>query len=1047
MQKNHDTFRGKMLVFFEMKQPNQLQNGFVFTFTSIPNTMKTILFTFTLLTSFILNINAQSYGTSCSDALPIECGYTYSLSTIGSPNDNISAGSQSCLGTGSTGGQIWYSYTATENGSVSLSLCNGTNFDSYLAVFTGECGTLSCISTNDDACSLQSALAFSTIAGYTYKIRVGGFASSEGSFTLSTSCGSDVFGCTNATAVNYDAAATNDDGSCVFSGCTDPVALNYNSNASIPDSSCIYCSVPGSTSSLLYVCTFSNGQALNLSITDDSGNEIISVNNQGNNVIQYYNLCLSPGQCYSVNMSNSQGGTGWNNGYFWINNGQTQIITESLDNNLFYESTFFSIDGTCTAISGCMDASADNYNPNANNEDGSCVYAPTCENGTPLMLQFIPGPFQNECSFAIADGTGNIVSQFQPGSIPPVSFTCWNGECLSVALFDSFGDGWNGGSLTLSANGYSSTYTFSTGNSYYALFNPTQDSCSINIPSGCMNPAADNFDPTALLDDGTCLLTGCTDASALNFDIQANSDDGSCQYCNGEGSVVAPMYICTFSNGNQVELSLSDPDGNTIYTAPELNNVAILNTQLCLQPGICYTAHLSNNTGPFGWYNGYFWIHVNGVEIIHTGLADGLESLDLPFSIDGTCGPITGCTDFNAINYNAEAQINDGSCQYPAPGCTDPVALNYNSSASSDDGSCVYASSCQDNLVSLTLTEGPFISECSYEVISESGLVMAYGYGGATQYGCLPNGCYTVNMYDGFGDGWNGTSLNIQWDSTGVMMTLDNGLSYGVSAFGINSEGCTIATYGCTDINADNYNPTATIDDGSCYYSNSCDGNFIYLIINPMNFGSEISWSLNDSYGNAVTSGGGYTSWTPTTTAICIPDGCYDFVMNDSWGDGWNGGYYQIVGSNIPNMTGGLLYGNTATDSWSINSICGEISGCTDVAAVNYNPAATNDDGSCWYNDNNAQNFGAVNGLEFDFSFYPNPTNDGIIVYTGNAKPNKIATIEIIGIDGRLIDTQSITPSATQAGFKMDLNALATGTYWIRFSQNGLGTTKTLIKE
>lgn len=990
---------------------------------------------------------AQPNGFNCGEAIPIDCGFTYNFSTLGIPNDNAASGSQSCLGVGSTGGQMWYLYSANESGSVSLSLCNGTSYDSYLSVFTGECGSLNCLSTNDDACAMQSALAFNTIAGTTYFIRVGGFASAEGTFTLSTSCGANIFGCTSAGAVNYDASATNDDGSCVYAGCTDPSALNYNPNASIPDSSCTYCSVPGSTSSLLYVCTFSNGQALNMNIVDAAGNDVISVSNQGDNVVQYYNVCLSPNQCYTVNMSNSQGGTGWNNGYFWINNGQSQVITESLDNNLFFESSFFSIDGTCTSISGCMDPAADNFNPAANNDDGSCVFAPSCENGNPLSIQFTSGSFPNECSYAITDANGNIVSQFQQGSpIPSVSFACWSGECLSVALFDSFGDGWNGASLTLSGQGYSSNYTFTAGNSSYALFNPTLDSCFIDIPSGCMNPGADNYDSAALLDDGSCIYTGCTDATAINFDFQANSDDGSCEYCNGEGSVVAPMYICTFSNGDQVELTLSDSDGNTIYTAPDLNSVAILNTQLCLNPGICYTAHLSNNTGPFGWYNGYFWIHVNGAEIIHTGLADGLESLDLPFSIDGTCGPLMGCTDSSATNYNSQAQMNDGSCIYPTGGCTDPGALNYSPVATYDDGTCVYSGSCQDNFVVFTLTNSAFVSECSYEIISESGLVMASGYGASTQYGCLPNGCYSVNMYDGFGDGWNGTSLNIQWDSTGVMMTLDNGLSYGVAAFGINSVGCGIATYGCTDPAADNYNPNATADDGSCFYSNNCSDNFVQISIVPMSFGSEMSWSLNDFNGNSIASGSNYLSYTPWATALCIPDGCYDFVMIDSWGDGWNGGYYQVFESNGNSFSGGLLYGNTSTDTWSFNSVCGEISGCTDMNAVNYNPAATNDDGSCWFNDNNGQNFGVNNGLEFDFSFYPNPTNGGIIVFTNGNQPNVMSNIDIFGIDGRWVSSYNISYAGESQNFNLDLASLAAGSYLIKYTQGNQCIIKSLMK-
>ena len=53
---------------------------------------------------------------------------------------------------------------------------------------------------------------------------------------------SDIFGCTDPTAVNYDSTATIDDGSCIAGvyGCTDPAAINYFPGANLDDGSCCY---------------------------------------------------------------------------------------------------------------------------------------------------------------------------------------------------------------------------------------------------------------------------------------------------------------------------------------------------------------------------------------------------------------------------------------------------------------------------------------------------------------------------------------------------------------------------------------------------------------------------------------------------------------------------------------------------------------------------------------------------------------------------------------------------------------------------------------
>ena len=57
-----------------------------------------------------------------------------------------------------------------------------------------------------------------------------------------TSNYSNVYGCTNSNAINYNSSANTDDGSCIAKvlGCTDSNAINYNSSANTLDDSCNY---------------------------------------------------------------------------------------------------------------------------------------------------------------------------------------------------------------------------------------------------------------------------------------------------------------------------------------------------------------------------------------------------------------------------------------------------------------------------------------------------------------------------------------------------------------------------------------------------------------------------------------------------------------------------------------------------------------------------------------------------------------------------------------------------------------------------------------
>ena len=72
----------------------------------------------------------------------------------------------------------------------------------------------------------------------------------EGSFVVE---GHEIFGCTDATAFNYDVDANTDNGSCValVDGCTNANAFNYNANANTDDNSCVAV-VNGCTDSSAY---------------------------------------------------------------------------------------------------------------------------------------------------------------------------------------------------------------------------------------------------------------------------------------------------------------------------------------------------------------------------------------------------------------------------------------------------------------------------------------------------------------------------------------------------------------------------------------------------------------------------------------------------------------------------------------------------------------------------------------------------------------------------------------------------------------------------
>ena len=124
-----------------------------------------------------------------------------------------------------------------------------------------------------------------------------------------------------------------------------------------------------------------------------------------------------------------------------------------------------------------------------------------------------------------------------------------------------------------------------------------------------------------------------------------------------------------------------------------------------------------------------------------------------------------------------------------------------------------------------TISADLYGEELMWEVLDSEGTQAAGPYGNFGEYVtgqvsnesfCLNPECYTVVMYDAYGDGWQGAELTIT-DSSGVLMGsgLVPTVPGDVFSFALPlGEECPIS--GCMNIDAFNYNASANVDDGSC---------------------------------------------------------------------------------------------------------------------------------------------------------------------------------------------------------------------------------------
>lgn len=130
----------------------------------------------------------------CVNAIPVNCGTTTPGTTVNANNSDFPP---SCSINLNTAPGVWYQVQG-EDAVMYADLC-GAPFDTRMGVFTGTCGSFTCVAGNDDdgaggtgICEggLQSSVSWEATSGETYYIYVTAFQTESGAFDLTVECAS-----------------------------------------------------------------------------------------------------------------------------------------------------------------------------------------------------------------------------------------------------------------------------------------------------------------------------------------------------------------------------------------------------------------------------------------------------------------------------------------------------------------------------------------------------------------------------------------------------------------------------------------------------------------------------------------------------------------------------------------------------------------------------------------------------------------------------------------------------------------------------------------
>lgn len=491
-----------------------------------------------------------------------------------------------------------------------------------------------------------------------------------------------------------------------------------------------------------------------------------------------------------------------------------------------------------------------------------------------------------------------------------------------------------------------------------------------------------------VVDDGSCSYDcyGCTDPEAYNYSESYTIEDGSCVFynctppddvlCNIAETVMADALASTLTFADLASFGNNSLNLNT-YTQGD--SVGIAQTYIMSVWG--FDLECARTIGQV--MNEY--IYAEGVspssafaygvltylnqEPYENGVATGGQFGDAWFSFDIPGNPcvsneILGCTDPEATNYDSSANTTQG-CTYDVYYCADSNACNFEVGLDIDtqgDDAVVNEIATQDLCV------------FSYDILSgDPGFTSAVAFyegnidGFNTNYGCDGQCAEGVDVgCDGVcGSGTVEDECGVCGgdDSSCKGCNDPSACNYDPDVI-IGDDSCEYASCtGCTDSNACNYDPNATIADAeSCQYPGDING------ITGLNCDGFCFREGYDGFAGteftAVEDGGCGCTGGNFEPPFDKPLGCVQCTQSGACNQSDFANTAGVIDS-VDFQSQFPSIWNAAVDNEEINpNVLCEFSsclGCTDPGASNYDSEATTDDGSCLYDEFGCMDSSACN--------------------------------------------------------------------------------------